>query len=108
VGHHYTPVTISAHLVSLDGFSDGSNLIDFEEKSVAGLFVNTGFDSLDVGHQKIIPNYLVIFAQRGGEVGVSFPIILVIGIFNGDDVVLFGISLVVLLELRTGNMRNFP
>ena len=106
VGHHDSPSIIPAHFVWLDGLGYGSDLVHFQQKGVAGFFGDCCWDSFLVGDQEIISDYLVVSAQGSGEVGVALPVVLVVGIFNGNNWVFFGVGFVVFLELCTGDMGN--
>ena len=58
VGYHDAPASFLWHVASLNGFSDRTDLIDFKQQRVAKLLINSVFDSLGVGNQKIITNDL--------------------------------------------------
>ena len=82
MGDHDSPSVVPAHFVGLDGLGDGSDLVHFQQKGVAGFLGDGCCDSFLVGDQEVISDYLVVFAQGGGEVGVAFPVVLVVGIFD--------------------------
>lgn len=66
----------------LDGLRDRSNLVDFEQKAVAGLLFNSSFNALGVCHCQVISHYLN--PHIGRELGPGLPVILVKGILDGD------------------------
>ena len=83
VGDHGAPALSLGHVVSLDGLSHAANLVDLQQQTVAGLLLNSSGDSLGVGDQQVVSNNLD--AGAGGQLGVTFPIILVKGILNTED-----------------------
>ena len=83
MGDHGSPSLNLGHVMSLDGLSHTSNLVDLQQEAVAGLLVDGGGDPLGVGHQEIVSNNLD--AGAGRQLGVSFPVILVEWILNTDN-----------------------
>lgn len=51
---HASPSSRLRHLTRLNGFSDGSNLVDLQKETVARLLLNALLHSLGIRHQKII------------------------------------------------------
>lgn len=51
---HHTPAGTESILSGLDSLSDGTDLVDLEQKSVAGLGVNGLLDELGVCDSQII------------------------------------------------------
>ncbi len=45
MGAHNTPAVLHGHGGSLDGLSDGTNLVNLEQQSVASLLLDTGGDT---------------------------------------------------------------
>ncbi len=45
VGAHDAPAVLHGHGGSLDGLSDGTNLVNLEQESVASLLLDTGGDT---------------------------------------------------------------
>ena len=82
VGDHSAPALGLGHVVSLDSLGDAANLVHLQQETIAGSLVNSSGDSLGVGHQQIISNNLD--AGAGGQLGVSFPVILVKWILDTD------------------------
>ena len=85
----------------LDGLGDGTNLDNLEQETVAGLLLDGGLDTEGVGHGQVVTNDLD--AAVGGEVRPRLPVILVEGVFDRDDGVLFDVTKVEVRELLSGN-----
>lgn len=66
----------------LQGFSNATNLVDFEQQAVAGLALHCFSNAFRVGDSKIISHHLNICAVS--EICPGLPIILVKGVFNRD------------------------
>ena len=100
VRNHDTPASTEGILGGLDGLSDGTDLVDLEEESVARLLLDGLLDELGVGDCQIITDDLEV----GGlvEVRPGLPVILSEGVLDGDDGVLLGEGLVELSELLVG------
>lgn len=71
-----------------------------EEESVTSLLLDGSLDSERVGDSQVVTNNLNL--SRSVQSGPSFPVVLVEGVLDGDDVVLGNVSLVDLGELETG------
>ena len=71
VGDHDAPAGIHRHLSGLDGLGEGSNLVNLQQKSVAGLLVQGSLDSGGVGDQKIVSDNLGVLANSLGEGDVA-------------------------------------
>ena len=84
----------------LDGLGDGTNLVNLEQETVAGLLLDGGLDSERVGDSEIVTNDLD--AGRLVQVGPSLPVVLVEGVLDGDNVVLLDVALVDVTELLSG------
>ena len=56
--HHSSPSVLLSEKMSLDGFRDGSNLVDLQEETVASLLIGSSCDSFWVGHREIVTNNL--------------------------------------------------
>lgn len=63
VGDHDAPAGALGHVGSLDGLSDGANLVDLKEKSVAELLVNTSLHTLGVRHKQVVTHNLHAIAD---------------------------------------------
>lgn len=100
VRNHDTPASAEGILGGLDGLSDGTDLVDLEEESVARLLLDGLLDELRVGDCEIITDDLEV----GGlvEVRPGLPVVLSEGVLDGDDGVLLGEGLVELSELLVG------
>ena len=68
-----------------------------EQETVAGLLLDSGLDTERVGNSQVITNDLN--AALAGEVGPSFPVILIEGILDGDDGVLGDVAQVEISKL---------
>ena len=75
-------------------------LTHLEEESVTSLLLNGSLDSERVGDSQVVTNNLDL--SRSVQSGPSFPVVLVEGVLDRDDVVLGNVSLVDLGELETG------
>ena len=100
VRDHDTPVGTEGVLGSLDGLSDGTDLVDLEEKGVARLLFDSLLDELRVGDCQVITDNLEIGGLE--EVRPSLPVVLSEGVLNRDNGVLLGEGLVELSELLVG------
>ena len=89
VGYHDAPAGFLWHVASLDGLSDWTNLVDLKQQSVAKLLINSVFDSLGVGNQKVITNDLNFAAYSVRELDVRVEIVLVKWILNRLDGIIF-------------------
>jgi hypothetical protein len=58
VGNHDTPAVGLRELSSTDRLGDGTDLVDLEEETVAGLLLNGGLDTEGVGNGKVITDDL--------------------------------------------------
>jgi len=58
VWDHGSPSILLGQEMSINGFSDASNLIHFQQQTVACLLLNCGEDPFRVRHRQIIPNNL--------------------------------------------------
>lgn len=74
-------------------------MVDFQEESIASLLFDGLFDSAWVGDEEIISDNLDVLSNEGVHLGISSPVILIEGIFNGDNGVLLDESLIELSEL---------
>lgn len=74
----------------LDGLRDGTNLVNLEQETVAGLLLDGGLDTEGVGHGQVVTNDLD--AAVGGEVRPRLPVILVEGVLNRDNRVLLDVA----------------
>merc|ERR1719187_1712042 len=83
VGHHGAPPFSFSHIVSLNRLSHRTNLIYFQQKSIAGFLFNSSLDSLRICNKQVISNYLNISFLC--EFGISSPVILVKRILNGHN-----------------------
>jgi hypothetical protein len=97
VRDHDTPSGTKGVLSSLDSLSDGTNLVDLEQKCVAGLELDGLLDELGVGDSQVITDNLEVGSLV--EVRPCLPIILSEGVLNADNGVLLGQRLVELSEL---------
>jgi hypothetical protein len=80
MGDHDAPACGVGVCSGLEGFGDGSNLVDFEEEGVTGLLLDGFLDADGVGDGEIVADDLVVVFA--GKVGPSLPIILIKWIFN--------------------------
>jgi len=90
VGDHNTPASSLGHVRGFDGLSDGTDLVDLKEEGVAELLVNSGLYALRVGDEKIVANNLDALVETLGHLDVGAEVVLVEGIFNGNDGVVRG------------------
>ena len=84
----------------------GTDLIDLQQKGVAGLLVNTGLDSGWVSDQQIVTNNLGVFTNTLGEVNVALPVILIEGVLNGNNRVVIDKSTVDIGQLSRRNIAR--
>ena len=72
-----------------------------EQKTIASLLLNCGFDAERISHGQIITDNLD--AAVGGEVSPSLPVILIEGVLNGDNGVFLNIGEVQIGKFHTGD-----
>jgi len=99
VRDHDTPVVRLRQLSSLNRLRDGSDLVDLKQEAIASLLLNGSLDTERVGDSEVVSDDLN--ATIGGEMGPSFPIILVEGVLDRDDGVLLNVADVEVGELDT-------
>jgi hypothetical protein len=83
VGNHNTPVGSERVLSSLDGFRQGTDLVNLQQQSVSSLLFDGGSNSSWVGDSQVISNNLDTSGLE--EVRLSFPVIFSKWIFDGDN-----------------------
>merc|ERR1719282_1665852 len=84
-----------------DDVGDGHDLVDLEQKSVAGLGLDSLLDKGRVGDGQVITNDLEVRVLV--EVRPGLPVLLSEWVLNGDDGVLGSQVLVLLSELLVGD-----
>lgn len=100
VGDHDTPAVSVGVLGSLDRLGQGTNLVDLQEKGVAGLELNGLLDAQRVGDSQVITDNLEV---RGlVEVAPGLPVVLSKGVLDGDNGVLGSERLVEVGKLLVG------
>lgn len=117
MGDHDAPVTSVGVLGGLNRLGKAADLVDLEQKSVAGLKLNSLLDAQRVGHGQVITNplldpfsievetrHLPNNLEVGSlvEVAPSLPVVLREGVLNADDGVLAGQLLVEVGQLLVG------
>ena len=80
MGDHDAPAGIERVCCGLEGFGDGSDLVDFEEEGVTSLPLDSFLDTDWVCDGEIVTYDLAIVLA--GKVSPSLPIILIEWIFN--------------------------
>ena len=89
VGNHHVPTSGVTHLAGLDRLGQRTNLVHLEEQCVASLLVDSILNARRVRHEEIVAHDLRPFTNRRRQVAVTFEIVLIEGVFNGHDRVLF-------------------
>ncbi|TMW49879.1 hypothetical protein DOY81_005060 [Sarcophaga bullata] len=79
--YHGAPAVLFGQQMGLDGFGNGTNLVDLQQQTVAGLLFNGSLDTFGIGDSQIITNDLN--AGSGSKFSPGIPMILIEGIFNG-------------------------
>ena len=82
---HHTPTGSLGVEASLDGLSDGTNLVDLEQEGVASLLLDGLSNTSGVSDEEIVSDNLHLLANLLAEESVSSPIVLLEGILNGHD-----------------------
>ncbi|GIX61506.1 uncharacterized protein BcabD6B2_09410 [Babesia caballi] len=95
VRNHDTPLVGVTQQASVNGLSDGANLVDLEEKRVARFLLQGSLDALGVGDQKVVAHNLDGRTNLLSEHLVRLPVVLVEGVLDGNDGVLAAQLLVV-------------
>jgi len=100
VGDHDTPAVGVGILSGLNGLGQGTDLVDLQEKGVAGLELDGLLDAQRVGDSQVITDNLEV----GGlvEVRPGLPVVLSEGVLDGDDGVLGSEGLVEVGKLLVG------
>jgi hypothetical protein len=83
MGDHDAPAGCVGVCGGLEGFGDGSDLVDFEEEGITRFLVNGFLDADGVGDGEIVADDLVVVFA--GKVGPGLPIILIKWIFNTSN-----------------------
>lgn len=118
---HDTPTSSVRVLGRLDGLSQGTDLVDLQQQSVARLQLNRLLDAQGVGHGQVVTDALVskkyfrircdaqsrylpddLEVRSLVEVAPCLPVILSEGVLNADDGVLAGKVLVQVGQLLIG------
>lgn len=86
VRDHDAPAGSVRVLGGLDGLGESADLVDLEEKGVAGLLLDGSLDALGVSHSQVITDNLEVGGLE--EVGPSLPVILSEGVLDRDDRIL--------------------
>ena len=95
-------LTVSlAKVMGSNGFSHRTNLVDFQQQTVASLLVHSGLNTFWISHSQIISNDLDF--SRPSQFGPAFPVVLVEGILNAHNWGVFDKSLVHFAKFVTGN-----
>jgi hypothetical protein len=100
VGDHDTPAVGIGVLGGLDRLGQGTDLVDLQEKGVAGLELNGLLNAQRVGDSQVITDDLEV----GGlvEVAPGLPVVLSEGVLDGDNGVLGSEGLVEVGKLLVG------
>lgn len=85
MGYHRAEASSSDDIKGVDGLSDRTYLVDFQEEIVACFIFDCFSCSPWVCHEEIVSDYLHFMTDLRGERSVCFPIILVEGVFDGED-----------------------
>ena len=94
VGDHDSESVVLAEKCTFNWLGDAADLVHIEEEGVAGLFVDCLLDSGGVGDEEVIADDLDLFSDFGSEFSVGFPVILIEGVFDGNNWV-FGDQLLI-------------
>mmetsp|Transcript_34935 Transcript_34935/g.88785 ORF Transcript_34935/g.88785 Transcript_34935/m.88785 type:complete len:442 (-) Transcript_34935:448-1773(-) len=86
--HHDTPALLNGHHRCRNGFRHRADLVNLEQECVAGSLLNGSGNPGRVGHKQVIAHDLHLRATLSHEGRISFPIILVERVLNGDEGVL--------------------
>ena len=70
MGDHDSPASSLRHVASLNGLSDGTNLVNLKEKGVAKLLVNASLHALRVGNKEIVSDDLDAITNLLGHLHV--------------------------------------
>mmetsp|Transcript_27136 Transcript_27136/g.46780 ORF Transcript_27136/g.46780 Transcript_27136/m.46780 type:complete len:319 (-) Transcript_27136:276-1232(-) len=73
------------HLAGIDAFENRADLVHLEQQGIAGLLLDGCLDALGVCDKKVVTDNLSLLADLGSELDVRVPIILVEGIFDGNN-----------------------
>lgn len=76
--------------VRLNGLGNGSDLVDLQKQTIAGLLFDGSLDAERISDGQIVTNDLD--AALAGEVSPGFPVILVEGVLNGNNGVLLDVA----------------
>ena len=85
MGYHDPPPRSPCYLACLNSLSQTSYLVHLQKQRIAHLLLNPRSDPLGVCHKQVIPHDLGMSPQSFLHLGVSCEIILVEGVFDGDD-----------------------
>ena len=85
----------------LDRLRDGTDLVNLEEETVAGLLLDRSLDAERVGDREVVADDLD--AGLAGEVAPRLPVVLVEGVLDRHDRVLLDVAEVEVRKLNTGD-----
>src|SRR6185437_1846447 len=80
----------------------GADLVELDERGVAGSLGDRTADIDGVGHEQIVADDLQAPAERGGVCLEAFPVVLGETVLDGDDRIALEPSAVQVVHLRRG------
>ena len=85
VRSHDTPTILLGKFDGIDGFGNGSDLVDLKQQTVGGLLFDGLLDFDGVGDGQVISDNLDLVSNFGDNLGPVLPVILVEGVFDSDN-----------------------
>mmetsp|Transcript_16922 Transcript_16922/g.45876 ORF Transcript_16922/g.45876 Transcript_16922/m.45876 type:complete len:217 (+) Transcript_16922:278-928(+) len=93
--HHHTPTRGDGQLRGLNRFCDGADLVHLEQQRVAELLLTCHAHALGIGDQQVVAHDLRLRPNHCLELGIGFKVVLIEGVFDGDERVFLEPPLVV-------------
>lgn len=73
------------HFNGIQGFRQGTNLVDLDQNGVGHLQLNTFGQAFGVGDKEVVPDQLHLLAKALGQHLPAFPILFRHTVLDGDD-----------------------
>ena len=85
VGDDETPARPTAEMDGGDSLGHGADLVEFDQRRIAGLLLDRPGDEAGVGDQVVVADDLDLVAQRGRHALETVPVVLGVSVLDGDN-----------------------
>ena len=86
--NHSAPTGFLGHLDGGNGFTEGTDLIEFDQNSVGSIFADAASHTFDVGHEQIVAHQLDLAADGLIQQLPAVPVVLGQAVFEDHDGIL--------------------